>query len=315
MALIDIVNSVNCGAGDVLGTGTKNCKEDIKRVTTLGLVERGYKFADGDIDTIAGLQLLQQKGKLIILQGVVEITDNTADDNIVTRAGSGEKVVAGKNPYEYNVMFDNGLAFHKALTTLRGHRQYDIVFFDSKGDVFFTQTKAGEFKGFTLGMFENGKYMMSNGADAASQSVSFQLINRLEFDERVSWIVSDNLDYNAEEDLDGYNDAIIELTAPVNGAAVMSITVSTSADNHLVDIQGLEKTDFLLTVNGVTVAIDELTSNGNGSYTVDIAGTHGTWATGEIVTLSLFDSINNTYIVNIDGVLYKSNTSSTVVVA
>jgi len=173
MALIDIVNSVMCGAGDVLGTGTKNCKQDIKRVTTIALIERGYTFADGDIDTLAGVRLLQQKGKAIILNGVVEIADNTADDNIITRTGSGEKIVAGKNPYEYTVTFDNGLAYHKALTTLSSYRGYDIIFFDSKGDVFFTQTKAGLYKGFTLGMFENGKYMMSNGADAASQSVSF----------------------------------------------------------------------------------------------------------------------------------------------
>ena len=136
MALIDIVNSVMCGAGDVLGTGTKNCKQDIKRVTTIALIERGYTFADGDIDTLAGVRLLQQKGKAIILNGVVEIVDNTADDNIITRTGSGEKIVAGKNPYEYTVTFDNGLAYHKALTTLSSYRGYDIIFFDSKGDVY-----------------------------------------------------------------------------------------------------------------------------------------------------------------------------------
>lgn len=312
MALIDIVNSVNCGAGDVLGTGTKNCKEDIKRVTTLGLVERGYKFADGDINTIAGLQLLQQKGKLIILQGVVEITDNTADDNIVTRAGSGEKVVAGKNPYEYTVTFDNGLAFHKALSALRSYRQYDIIFFDSKGDVFFTQTKAGEYKGFTLGMFENGKYMMSNGTDAASQSVAFQMINRLEFDERVSWIVSDNLDYNAEEDLDGYNDVNIAVTAPSNLGTTINIQVSTVADNHDVSIEGLDENDFLVQVDGVTTAVSALAAGTNqGEYALTVPAL----STGQAITVALFDSVNNTYIINVDGILYKSNVASTVVTA
>jgi len=311
MALIDIVNSVMCGAGDVLGTGTKNCKQDIKRVTTIALIERGYTFADGDIDTLAGVRLLQQKGKAIILNGVVEIADNTADDNIITRTGSGEKIVAGKNPYEYTVTFDNGLAYHKALTTLSSYRGYDIIFFDSKGDVFFTQTKAGLYKGFTLGMFENGKYMMSNGADAASQSVSFQMINRLEFDERVSWIVSDNLDYNAQEDLDGYNDVNIVLTAPSDASTVLDIAVSTLSDNHKVSIDGLDISDFVVTVNGSSVSLDVLDSNGNGVYGVNLTAP---LSTSDVVTISLFDSAINSYIVDVDGILYKSNIATTVVV-
>jgi len=311
MALIDIVNSVMCGAGDVLGTGTKNCKQDIKRVTTIALIERGYTFADGDIDTLAGVRLLQQKGKAIILNGVVEIADNTADDNIITRTGSGEKIVAGKNPYEYTVTFDNGLAYHKALTTLSSYRGYDIIFFDSKGDVFFTQTKAGLYKGFTLGMFENGKYMMSNGADAASQSVSFQMINRLEFDERVSWIVSDNLDYNAQEDLDGYNDVNIVLTAPSDASTVLDIVVSTLSDNHKVSIDGLDISDFVVTVNGSSVSLDVLDSNGNGVYGVNLTAP---LSTSDVVTISLFDSAINSYIVDVDGILYKSNIATTVVV-
>jgi len=255
--------------------------------------------------------LLQQKGKAIILNGVVEIADNTADDNIITRTGSGEKIVAGKNPYEYTVTFDNGLAYHKALTTLSSYRGYDIIFFDSKGDVFFTQTKAGLYKGFTLGMFENGKYMMSNGADAASQSVSFQMINRLEFDERVSWIVSDNLDYNAQEDLDGYNDVNIVLTAPSDASTVLDIVVSTLSDNHKVSIDGLDISDFVVTVNGSSVSLDVLDSNGNGVYGVNLTAP---LSTSDVVTISLFDSAINSYIVDVDGILYKSNIATTVVV-
>jgi len=254
--------------------------------------------------------LLQQKGKAIILNGVVEIADNTADDNIITRTGSGEKIVAGKNPYEYTVTFDNGLAYHKALTTLSSYRGYDIIFFDSKGDVFFTQTKAGLYKGFTLGMFENGKYMMSNGADAASQSVSFQMINRLEFDERVSWIVSDNLDYNAQEDLDGYNDVNIVLKAPLDSSSDIYLDLFTLADNHKVFIDGLGVDDFQITANGVTKIIDDAEVFNN-EYKVTTALTY---STGEIITVSLFDSVINSYIVDVDGILYKSNIATTVVV-
>lgn len=309
MALPTIVNSVNCGASEILGTGLKNCKQDIKRVTTLGLIERGFKFDEARSFELAYIQELQQKGQLVILQGVVELTDNTAEDTIITRAGSGEKIVAGKNPYEYNVMFDNGLAFHKALTALSGHRRFDLVMWDSKGDAIFTQTKAGEYKGFTLGMFENGKYTMSNGADASSQSVSFQMVNRLEFDERVSWITADNLDYNAQEDLDGVNDAVFAITAPTAGTSVL-FTVKTLADNHQVSLSGLLKTDLLYAVDGVTTAITTLVESTTeaGKYTLTVPA----FTTGKVLTLVTYDTVLLKNIINLDGVLYKSNVASTI---
>lgn len=305
--LTTIVNTVNCGASEVLGTGLKNCKQDIKRVTTLGLVERGLKFDEARSFELSYIQELQQKGQMIILQGVVELTDNTAEDTIITRAGSGEKIVAGKNPYEYTVMFDNGLNFHKALTSLSGHRRYDIVMFDSKGDAIFTQTKAGEYKGFTLGMFENGKYTMSNGTDASAQSVTFQMVNRLEFDERVSWITADYLDYNAQEDLDGVNDVVFTMVAPTAGTSIV-FDAKTLADNHQVSLSGLLKTDLLYTVDGVVTTITTLVESTTvaGSYTLTVPS----FTAGKVLTLKTWDTTLLKTIINLDGVLYKSNVST-----
>ena len=306
MALTTIVNSVNCGASEVLGTGLKNCKQDIKRVTTLGLLERGLKFDEARSLELAYIQELQQKGQLIILQGVIELADNTAEDTIITRAGSGEKIVAGKNPYEYTVMFDNGLNFHKALTSLSSHRQYDLIMFDSKGDAIFTQTKAGEFKGFTLGMFENGKYTMSNGTDASAQSVTFQMVNRLEFDERVSWITADNLDYNAQEDLDGVNDVVFTIT--FNSVTSIVFTAKTLADNHQVSLSGLLKTDLLYTVDGVSTTITTLVESTTeaGKYTLTVPA----FTAGKVLTLKTWDTTLLKTIINLSDVLYKSNVAT-----
>lgn len=314
MALAEIVNSVNCGAGELKGTGLKHCKEDIKRVTTLGLVERGLTFDPSEDFSLAYIRELQQLGKMIILQGVVQMTDNTAEDNIVTREGSNKKVVAGKSPYEYVATFDNGLNFHKALTALSSYKQYDIVMWDSKGDAIFTQTKAGAYKGFTLGMFENGKYTMSNGADASMQAVTFQLDNRLEFDERVSWITSDNLDYNAEEDLDGYNDVTISFVgAATNAATTLTFNVTSVADNKKVSVAGLVLGDFLYQVDGSTATATLLTASPtiSGQYTLTVPAL----GTGEVLTLRLFDSSLNASIVDVEGVLYKSNVATVTVTA
>ena len=309
--LTDIVNSVNCSASAILGTGLKHCKTDIKRVTTLGLIERGLIFDNTKALNLAYIQELQQQNKLIILQGVVEMNDNTAEDTIITRAGSGEKIVAGKNPYEYTAVFDNGLNFHKALTSLSSHRQFDLIMWDSKGDAIFTQNKAGAFKGFTLGMFENGKYTMSNGADASSQSVSFQLINRLEFDERVSWVISENLDYNAQEDLDGINDVAFTFKTFAAGTSLTFKAVSV-ADNKQISLSGLLKTDLLYTVDGVVTTITTMTESTTeaGLYTLTVPA----FIAGKVLKLKTWNTTLMSNAIKLSGVLYESNTATVTVV-
>jgi len=310
----DVVRNLNCGAANQgeVGLGLKHCKQDIKRAVTFLLTEQGFKFEPvGDLD-LAYINQLVQIGKAKVLQGVIEMTDNTAEDTIITRAGSGIKSVAGKMPYEYTATFDNGLNFHKALTALSSNKAYDITIFDSKGDMFFTETKGGEWKGFTLGMLEAGKYTMSNGTDSASQMVSFQMINRAEFDERVTWITADNLDF-APEDLADYNDVTLSLTAPAAAATTLLVQVTSYADNKKVFIDGLIKDDFLLTKNGsptpLTITTSTPTAN-KGEYSLVVPA----WVLADEIFIKLYDSTLPADIIDADGVLYKSNTATTVVV-
>lgn len=301
MSLQTQINTVNCGGNGNLGTGLAGCRIDRKRVTALGLLEKGTKFTT-EIDK-ASMRSLQVSGKLIMLQGVVSFTDNTAEDNIITRAGSGIKVVAGKNPYEYAVEFDNGINFHKALTSLSGYGNYDLVMFDVDNSMFMTVTKAGEPKGFTMGMFENGKYTGSNGTDASSQTITLQLIERMEIDERMSWVTSDYLDFTAR-DLSGVNEVLIT----VDPIAVASTTIVASA--FLLDktnpVLGLLVSDFTVTRNGLIVvpslvAYDVATKK----YTLTVTAN----SAADIVTVSI-----KGIILTPADVLYKSNTAKVVVV-
>jgi len=86
MSLQTQINAIDCGSKGNLGTGLAGCRIDRKRVTALGLLQKGFKFSE-EI-TKDYMRTLQQEGKLIILQGVVSFEDATADDNIITRAGS-----------------------------------------------------------------------------------------------------------------------------------------------------------------------------------------------------------------------------------
>lgn len=302
MSLETQINTINCGASGVLGTGLAGCRQDRKRVVALGLVEKGFIFAT-EI-TKAYMRSLQEDGTLIMLQGVVSFEDNTADDNIITRAGSGIKVVAGKNPYEHTVTFDNGINFHKALTSLSGYENYDLILFDVEAAIFLTVNKAGSPKGFTLGMFENGKYMGANGTDASSQTILLQLIDRAEIDERMSWINASELDFSPSE-LTGVNQVLVT----VDPIVTLSTTIVVSA--FLLDkthpVEGLLVGDFLVLRNGVEIVPSAVAySATTKKYTLTVTAN----TTADIVEVSL-DGI----LLTLADVLYKSNTATAAVTA
>lgn len=301
MSLETQINAVNCGANGVLGTGLAGCRKDRKSVVALGLVTKGLKFtAEFSKDA---LRDLQQSGDLIMLQGVVSFVDNTADDNIITREGSGEKVLAGKNPYEYTATFDNGVNFHKALNALESYRAYDMILFDVESNIWMTVTKAGEPKGFSLGMFNQGKYMGSNGTDASSQTVTFQLINRAEIDERMSFVDGDQWDASYDE-ITGVNEVVVTLDAVADGSTTISLSAYLLDKTH--PVEGLLTGDFLLTRNGSTLSQTVTYNSTTKKYVFTV--------TANTAADTLTASLNGIVLTTLD-VLYKSNTATGVVTA
>lgn len=301
MSLDTQQNTINCGANGVLGTGLAGCRIDRKLVTALGLVQKGFVF-DQEI-TKAYMRSLQEDGTLIMLQGVVSFEDATADDNIITRPGSGIKVVAGKNPYEYNVTFDNGVNFHKALTSLSGYGNYDLILFDVENTMWDTVTKSGSYKGFTLGMFENGKYMGANGTDAASQTITLQLIDRAEIDERMSWIASSELDFSYGE-LTGVNEVLVSVDPIVTASTTIVVSAFLLDKTH--PVEGLLAADWLVLRNGIEIVPTVAYNSTTKKYTLTVTAN----TTADIVEVSL-DGI----ILTLADVLYKSNTATVIVTA
>jgi hypothetical protein len=301
MSLQQQINTVNCGGIGSLGTGLAGCRADRKRVVSLGLLEKGFNFTTM-VDK-ASMRNLQVAGRLVMLQGVVSFTDNTAEDNIITRPGSGIKVVAGKNPYEYAVEFDNGINFHKALTSLSGYGNYDLVMFDVDNSMFMTVTKAGVPKGFTLGMFENGKYTGSNGTDASSQTISLQLVDRAEIDERMSWIKTENLDFTASE-LTGVNEVLV--TVDPIATASTSIVLSAFLLDKTNPVLGLLAPNFAITRNGLVIVPSTIVFNAvTNKYTLTVTAN----AIGNIITVAL-----QGVILTPADVLFKSNSAKVVVI-
>lgn len=300
-----IINKVNCGAGELLGTGNKFCKFDLRTPSVILLLEKGYKIAPSDVLDLTYIQELQQKGRAIVLKGVVDFADNTPDNDYGTRAATGKMYTTLKHPYQWMFTFDNGLYFHKALAALESNELYDIVLFDEKGDALLAMDGQGNGVGLDLGILSSGKYVIGN---ENAQTIMVQ-VDRVSFDADAAWITQENLGFRANRDLDGYNDVTITMAAPANLATTINFTVMANSNNKLVPLQGLAIADLLYQVDGVTTVPTLLSTTTPGNYTLTVPAL----ATAEVLTLTTFDAPLNAFIINLDGTLYKSNVATTTV--
>ena len=150
-------------------------------------------------------------------------------------------------------------------------------------------------------MFENGKYTGSNGTDSANQVVTFQLINRIEWDLYAGWIENNDLDFIYTE-LTGVNEVLVNVNPITAGT---SIVLSAFLLDKTHAVEGLLFGDFKVTKNGVvnnpTVAVYNANTK---QYTLTV----GALVATDVVEVSL----NGTILTPLD-VLYKSNTVSVIV--
>jgi hypothetical protein len=302
--MITGLNVLDCSSSDVVGTGLAGCRIDRKRVVAIGLLSKGTVLS-GLVDK-AYIQNLQQLGKLIYLKGVITFADNTPDPTIITREGSGFKTLVSELPYEYLATFDNGQNFQKALKSLSGNGNYDLILWDVDDVMWLTQGLSGDVKGFALGMHNSGKYVGNDGTNAASQTLMLQLTERSEVDERMSFLTPTDFTSN---DLDGINDVKITIDPIVNASTAIVFSPYLIDGSHLVE--GLTLADVRVTKNGVILvpsSLSYITNEGKVTLTVS-ANT-----SADIITVQLFDaSLVKSVILSPADVLYKSNKATSVV--
>jgi hypothetical protein len=309
MALIDQINVVNCNQGDLLGTGMEGCTFDWERVETIELTPRGYAYTD--IQNLANVKKAQQKGDVIILQGIKSFNLVPVEPNINTADGSGYKTVTGELPYEYDVMFDNnGVNFWKALRGLNSKDRFNVAFYDVEGNKIFTQSKAGVIKGFGVKMLYTGQYKGKEGNNPAETKMQIQLADFSEM-ERQSWIIGDTMDFNAKSDLEGVNDVSLTPSPLAVSGTSLIVKALLQDKSHFVD--GLVLSNFRIKKNGVVVTATAVALDSSAkTYTFTIpAATAGTY------TVELWDATasSNTILVASTGLLYKAASVASVVVA
>ena len=283
--LQNIYNLVKCGADSVLGTGTKGCKQSLKKASSIWLTPKGFKFDGSETLDEDYIQSLQVEGSLIVLKGLRTFTDNSSED-IIESLEDGTKQVATLGLYEFAVQFINGLAFHAALHSLNSYGSYDVIFVDRDGNLFGTTAIDGSFKGFSVGMLQANKLAWASDSTGQKEGIMFQLTDRAELDINYIYIQQSQLSGFYPQNQDGINEVVLKFDA-IPADAGTEIVVSAKSKSNMNAWIGADEIDFKITNDGtvLTKTVSEL--NGVYSFTVE-----------ELAS-------NNKVIVSLDGIIDK----------
>lgn len=288
MALFGLVkNKVDCSIS-ALGTGVNNCRFNIELINGIYAVKRG-NVIDDTADTFdkAFLQSWIQQGIAIPLINAIGMTDDSADDTIQTTA-SGVELKANDGRYMFTLEYLKGEYFNKALSCLDSWGVYDVILTDENGSFLMTENIAGtSSKGFKTGRFTPNKRKLADGSVGTTKSVTFQLLDRDEFDKRLVWVTSEEAGFSPEE-ADGINDITASFNVdPANLGTTLIVDFISTADNNT-GLAGLVDANILVTIDGVlratTWVADSIVT---GRYT----GTLTALATDEVVQVQLWDAI------------------------
>ena len=303
-----IYNLVVCGLAAVLGTGTKGCKQFLKKAASLWFVPDGFEFDGSEAFDETYIKLLQAQGNLIVLKGAKTFTDNSSED-IIETLEDGTKQVATLGMYEFALTFINGLAFHAALHSLNSFGSYNVLFVDRDGNVLGTKAPSGNLKGFSLNYMQGMKLSFPSDSVGQKEGLTFQLSTRKELDTNYVYIQQTQLGTFEPQNLDGINEVVIEFDSVPTDAST-SIVATMKLKQNQAPFTGVDSADVLLTRNAATLA-QTVVESPAGTYTYTVTAN----TLNDDITLQAYDTVNSRAVIDMDGDLYKSNTATTTVIA
>ena len=300
MTLGELLNTITCGASDVLGTGLKGCRPFFKKVTAIWLTPAGFEYDSSQILDADYVNTLKQEGNLIVIKGVRTFTDNSGEDNI-DELEDGTKQVARLGLYEFALAFVNGLYYHSALHSLNSFGNYDVTFIDRDGSILGTQAASGQMKGMTAGMVQGMKFSWATDTQGQREGLGVQLLERAELDKDFLLVQGSQLTFDANK-VDGINEVLLSWTvAPVDSATTVTIKAVRKQDGAA--FTGLPAANWLFKNNGASEVVTGDDSATAGSYVLTVSAL----ATNDVIEASIFDT-GNINVVDLLGDLYKSNT-------
>lgn len=293
-------NSGLCSFGSALGTEvSKSCISQIKKPQAIWLISPSEKF-DKTAEFNSEKDRLIKAGKLVILRGV-NTFEMTGDDTTETLS-DGTEFVTNEAKLKGTATFTNGMYFHKALHSIKGFKNWNVILAPKDGTWSAHNTNL-DLIGYTTGMIQPTVLSVGTDSSVQKEGIMFQFIEPDQF----------NSDWVFRKDATQYKQkgvTQIELSA-VNAPSDTDTTVTVKAvyaQNQSEVITGLVFGQFLQKIDGATenpTAGDDSATSGTYPLTVSAL------SSGEVGELSLYDnSGNNPVVVGADGDYYRSNTLS-----
>lgn len=299
-----LLNVIECGASNVLGTGLKGCKTFFKKTTSLWIFPAGTELDSDQEFGLTYINQLKADGKLIVLKGVRTFTDNSGDNN-VEELEDGTKQVTRLGLYEFACKFVNGLYFHAALRSLSSFGNYDVAFVDRDGNILGTKSASGKFKGFSIGMLQNDRLEWGTDSAGQKEGIMMQLLERDEVDQDFIFIQRSLLDYNPNK-VEGVNE--VELSYPNGASAGTSLTVKAVLKADGSPFVGLPAANWSVSINGASETPSGDDSVEGGTYVFTVTS----MVASDVVTTQTIDGNNS--VVTVDDYQYKASPKSVVVV-
>jgi hypothetical protein len=293
---------LECGQSGSFGTGLAHCKFDFDNMSGggLGLLRTGTALPTDF--TQASLLALQKAGNLIVIQNIFNVEDQSSDDQFET-SESGREALATKGLFKYRVDFTNGAMFHKVLASLEGNNRWEVIMWDAAGNVDVRETANGEIRGYSTSHTTVARPTKRSGGTTAKQSIIFQLSNRAQKDNQISYINADQLEVENISflELEGVNELKVTLNPVADGATTITGKIVSAWDSKLTN-SALSQTDLAIT--GATASAATVSAAGVLSITVTAV------STDDVITVALDGVVED-----VDGRLFKSNTAKVVVTA
>lgn len=309
MSLINQLNTVVCGAAGFLGSGTKGCKLDPTNIIAFWLLPAGMAITE-EVTRQSVLEL-QKSGNLVVLPNAYNVEWNSEENVTSESPNLGLQSLVREGKYNFTAQFDNGVQFQKVLSSLAGQGRWDVVLLDDADNLWGTEDRAGNFRGFRTSMVAHNPYNFLAGTEGAKTSLTIQMARPREFNDSVAVVTAESMDFYPS-DLDGANEVVLNIVGTSEG----SVTVRTVLMDNNTFVDGLSQGDFLVKANGATVdAVNVEANPTDKTYTLSAAGL----TADAVVEVKLYDSASNSQVIAVgaspDEVLYQSREVTGVITA
>ena len=294
--LKSIAGKNGCGGDGSIATGKKGCQIPFGTPKHAIRLTKGTVIPSTTEFTLSYVLSLIAAGKAIVVMSATAFERLSGEDAMSTTSEGIESLNVLGLP-KYKLTFQEGHEFYRQLSKLTGYKNSDWLIIDDSGNMKIALNSNNDFVGFTAGQVNSEMVMEKvSGGDAESKSLTIQFINRKQWDQNYTIVKNEQLGFDWEE-VDGANPVNLELiTVPTATDTEIVFSALLASDNNT-PVEGMEKEQIEILVDGVAAEIATLTEADN-EYT----------ATIPVLTGASVISIGIKSIINIEDVLFSSET-------